>query len=161
LDVKFLDVSYLNAFIKAASYVFSEITGIRLERGKPFVKAIPFSADAVAVVVGLAGDVRGQVVYSIPGEYAKQIAALMCGGMELADLAGLDELTTSALAELCNMISGQAVMLLNETTGKKAMITPPTVLVGGGMQVFVKPPTLCIPFLANGKISFEINYSLS
>lgn len=77
------------------------------------------------------------------------------------EIAKLDELSTSALAELCNMISGQAVMNLYEATGKKVNITPPTVMVGNNMQVFVKPPVLCIPFFAEKATDFGINYSLN
>ena len=75
----------------------------------------------------------------------------MCG----IDVSELDELTTSALAELCNMISGQAAVNLEEI-GKKVTITPPAILVGDKMQVYVRPPILCVPFSSNGA-EFEIN----
>lgn len=153
-----MDANQVNAFIKAVDRIFSEVAGTEMERGKPYIKANPFTADSVAVVVGFAGDIKGQVVYSFHNGYAKKVAGIMCGGIEITEL---DELATSAVAELCNMISGQAATNLYEMAGKKVNITPPTVMVGNNMQVFVKPPVLCIPFFAEKVTDFEINYSLN
>ncbi|MCL6479614.1 MAG: chemotaxis protein CheX [Peptococcaceae bacterium] len=153
-----MDANHINSFIKAVDRIFSEIAGTKMERGKPYIKANPFTADFVAVVVGFTGDVKGQVVYNFHNGYAKKVAGVMCGGMEIAEL---DELATSALAEMCNMISGQAVMNLYEATGKRVNITPPAVMVGNKMQVFIKPPVLCIPFFAEKTADFEVNYSIN
>lgn len=140
----------MSAFASAVDAVFSAVLQEKVERGEPYVKDSLFSADSVAVVVGITGDVEGRVIYGFQSAYAKEVAGVMCG----MPVEELDELSASALAELCNMISGQAVTNLYEVTGKRASITPPTVLVGDEMKVFVKPPVLCLPF--NGG-SFEVN----
>lgn len=134
--------------------MFAGMPGIKLERGKPYVKANPFTADTIAIIVGFTGDLKGQAVYGFRSDYAKMLAGAMCGGAEITEF---DELATSAIGELCNMISGSSATYLNETMGYKLNITPPTVMIGESMQVFIKPPILCIPFNAD----FEINYSLS
>lgn len=152
-----MEAGFVNSFIKAADEVFPMVTGKKLERGRPYVKENPFSADTVAVVVGVTGDVQGQVVFSFKNGCAKKVAGAMCC-MEVAEL---DELATSAVAELCNMISGRAAMNLDEITGKKAVISPPAVLVGESMKVFVKPPILCVPFTGPEGGGFEINCALA
>lgn len=145
-----LDANCLSAFASAVDAVFSAVLQEKIKRGKPYVRDDLFSADSVAVVVGIAGDVEGRVIYSFRSAYAREVAGVMCGML----VEELDELSASALAELCNMISGQAVTNLYGMAGKRASITPPTLLVGDKMKIFVKPPVLCLPF--NGG-SFEVN----
>ena len=151
-----MQAGFVNSFIKAVDEIFPAVTGRSLERGKPYVKENPFAADTVAVVVGVTGDVKGQVVYSFKNGCALGVASAMCG----TELSDLDELATSAVAELCNMISGRASMNLDEMAGKKAVISPPAVLVGESMKVFVKPPILCVPFGSAECGGFELNCAL-
>lgn len=54
-----MDAGFVNSFIKAADEVFPVVTGRELKRGKPCIKQNPFAADAVAVVIGVTGDVQG------------------------------------------------------------------------------------------------------
>jgi len=151
-----LEAGFVNSFIKAADEIFPLVTGKRLERGKAYVKENPFSVDTVAVVVGVTGDIQGQVVFSFQNGCAKKVASIMCC-MEIAEL---DELATSAVAELCNIISGRAATNLDEMAGKKAVISPPAVLIGESMKVFVKPPILCMPFEGPEGGGFELNCAL-
>jgi chemotaxis protein CheX len=152
-----LEAGFVNSFIKAVNEVFPVVTGKEIKRGKPYVKESPFAADVVAVMVSVTGEIESQVIYSFKNGYLLKVASTMCG-MELQEL---DELTTSAVAELCNMISGRAVMNLDEVAGKKAVISPPVVLVGESMKVFVKPPILCVPFESVECGGFELNCALA
>jgi len=147
---------HVDSIILAAEHIFAEVLGVKLKHGRPFVKTSPFAADSVVVVIGFNGDVEGQVIYSFRNDYAKNVASIMCG----MNLKELDELSMSALGELCNMISGRLVTHFDKLAGQKVGITPPTVLTGKSMQIAVKTPVLCIPYEENGEVAFEINYSL-
>lgn len=128
--------------------------GMELKLGKPYARATPFCAGSLAVMVGFTGDVRGNVVYAFKDGFSSEVAALLCGGL---DDEIPEDVAASAVAELCNMISGHAATNMAKDAGQKIMITAPAVVSGGGLRAHIKPPVLCIPLGER----FEINYSLA
>ena len=65
--------------------------------------------EQVGVVIGLTGDLSGEVQYRFPSETSLEIVKLM-SGMEFTEI---DEFVTSALGEIANIISGNAVIDLS------------------------------------------------
>ena len=59
----------------------------------------------VGVVIGITGDLNGEVRYSFPPDTSLEIVKMM-SGMEFTEI---DEFVTSALGEIANIISGNAV----------------------------------------------------
>lgn len=90
-----------------------------------------FSRHDVLVIVGLARDLRGSVIYSMSSETAKTVASNMMGGMPVESL---DELTKSAVCEFANMASGMSV---SSFSGMFVDITPPTLITGQKMAVTI------------------------
>ncbi len=75
------------------------------------------------------------------------------GGQEMSEF---DELARSAIAELSNMITGNAATLLAES-GFECDISPPTVLEGREVRVTTVERTLCIPVdTAHGQIDIIV-----
>jgi len=149
-----IKAEHVNAFILAAGKVFSEMLGRELRLGKPYAKNTPFCAGSLAVMVGFTGDVRGNVVYSFKDGFSAEVAAQLCGdlGAEVPE-----DIAASALAELCNMISGHAATNLAKSAGQRITVTAPAVVSGEGLRAHIRPPVLCIPLDER----FEINYSLA
>ena len=104
-----MNVEYINPFIEASQSVLTMMTGNKPELGQVYIRKSPFSSENVAVIVGLTGKIRGQVVLSFSKNSALAVASSMMGGMELSDL---DEISKSAISELANMIMGNTATLL-------------------------------------------------
>ena len=80
--------------------------------------------------------------------------------MFAGDSDNLDiDLKKSAMAELANMIVGNATSLFYKK-GMKVLITTPTILTGKEILISNKHPIICIPLsFADGTGSMEINIS--
>lgn len=101
-----MNKDYLEPFADAARQtlkllldVDSLVTASRTENGGSE------NNDLVGVVIGLTGDLTGEVQYRFPSETSLEIVKLM-SGMEFTEI---DEFVTSALGEIANIISGNAV----------------------------------------------------
>ncbi|MDD2484243.1 MAG: chemotaxis protein CheX [Eubacteriales bacterium] len=84
------------------------------------------ASEGVACIVGIVGDLAGNVIYSMNEEVAKKIASYMMGGMEVTEF---DEITQSAISELSNMLAANTCIWLSEI-GKTLDISTPTLMYG-------------------------------
>lgn len=152
---KAMDVKYINPFISVSINLIKQICNVEVAKGQIFIKNSPFSADKVIIIIGIAGDFKGQAFFAMDEKTACSIASAMMFGMEVS---ALDEMSKSAIAELGNMIMGN-VSTEFYNSGIKIDITPPTILVGTDMNISTKGvQTLCVPIeIANGgKIEIDI-----
>ena len=143
-----MDVKYINPFINVSINIVQQICNVSAKRGQIYSKNSPFIADNVIIIIGIAGDFRGQVFFTMDEKTACTIASSMMFGMEVP---ALDEMSKSAIAELGNMIMGNvSTEFYNE--GIKIDITPPTVLVGSDINISTKDiQTICVPIeIENG-----------
>lgn len=145
---------YINSFIEGSKSVISQVTGFEPNVGEVFIKDVPYQGDSVVVLIGLTGDIYGSVIISLSKKLACNIASIMMGGMPVPEL---DEITKSAIAELCNMIMGNTAsnFYKNNVT---IDITPPTVFTGENMQVTPsKAETVCIPLIFDDGEGLDID----
>ncbi len=126
-----MKVEYINPFIEAATEILRATTGMEVTRGKPRVDDGDFNAPNVCVVLGIIGDLKGQVIYGVSMSTALGIAGKMMGGVEIKEM---DELSRSAVAELGNMMAGNATSRF-EKLSIAMNISPPTVMIGQGVTV--------------------------
>jgi chemotaxis protein CheX len=133
------------------------MTGVKPELGKVYLRRTPFPSENIAVIVGLTGRIRGQVVMSFSKQSALTVASAMMGGMQLTEL---DEISKSALSELANMIMGNtATLLANRNIGID--ITPPSLLMGEKLTISpANMQTISIPLVIDGNKIIEIDVSL-
>ena len=108
----------------------------------------------ILVLMGLIGDINGQICMSMDADTGKSLASEMLGGLEITDV---DELVTSAVGEMCNMIMGNVcanISLINTNVD----ITPPTVLAGQKHPKLTMKPAYDIYFLLEGYeiINFQV-----
>ena len=123
-------VEYINPFVEAAFNVLKEVLGEDIKRGELYLKATSQPVLGVAAIVGLAGDVEGRVLLDMSHKTALAIASAMNG----EKLTELDALGKATIAELANMITGQAVTKLHDL-GFKFDLTPPALITGDNMVV--------------------------
>ncbi|MFH1737773.1 MAG: chemotaxis protein CheX [bacterium] len=137
-----MQVRYINPFIDSAINVLQQMAGLSSERGDLGLRDSVIPNHEVAVVLGIVGQVNGQVAYSMSQESAKEIASRMMGGMPVNTF---DQMPKSAIAELGNMITGNASAAL-EKQGIQCNISPPTLITGEKMKIYTaKLQTLVVP----------------
>jgi len=134
-----MKIEYINPFVQAASSVLTTILRVTPNVGRPALLPSPFRGRAINIVCGVTGQAQGQVVYSMDHATALGIAAGMIG----MPVAAFDQLAASAIAELGNMISGNALVHLSDN-GYICDITPPTLVSGADVEI----STLSIPAVA-------------
>ena len=123
-------VEYINPFVEAAFNTIKTVLDVDIVRGKLYLKDTSQPVLGVAVLVGLAGDVEGRVIFDMEKETALKIASDMNG----EKLTQMDELVKATIVELANMITGTAVTRL-EDLGFSFDLTPPVLFSGENMEL--------------------------
>lgn len=145
---------FINPFVTAGMGVLESVINSRPEPGQLAVRSATFTTQQVSIVIGVTGAVEGQAVYGMSLVTATKIAAAMSSMPAMT----FDELASSAIGELGNMISGNATTLLSEA-GYECQITPPTLVRGADVQIATATPALVVPLYTDfGKM--EINVAL-
>lgn len=151
-----MNVEYINPFIEACESVLKSVANMDIKPGRPYIKTSPFASDTLAIIIGVTGKMRGQIIFSMSIDVAISIASAMMGGMPIAEL---DEISKSAVQESTNMILGNAATILYNK-GLAVEITPPTLLTGSNIQVSTtsKMETICVPLhiSTGGQLELDI-----
>jgi chemotaxis protein CheX len=150
-----LNVEYINPFINVSLNLVETVCNVKASRGQIYMKNSTFMAESVVIIIGIAGEFKGQVFFSMDESTACKIASAMMFGMEVDTLG---DMAKSAIAELGNMIMGN-VSTEFFNNGIKIDITPPTILVGSDMAVSAKGiKTICVPLILEnvGKIEIDV-----
>jgi chemotaxis protein CheX len=148
-----LKATHINPFLKAASHVFEQFQ-IPCKVGIPSIKSSPFSGLEVFTVVGITGDVRGQMYLGGAMSSAIYIVSAMMGGAPVSTLGSLEQ---SALSELANMICGNSMSFFS-IEGINLDITPPVLIMGNQIEVAaVKQRVLSVPITFNENTQVEMN----
>jgi len=135
-----LDARILNALIAAIVNTMEVLLGQKPMIGKPGVlKEVKPIYDLVTVI-GFAGGVEGNLIYSFNPQTALQVVSKMMN----MPYDSLDDLAMSAVGELGNMIAGALAVNL-EKINCKITITPPTVVTGRDLRLTVDGLVLQLP----------------
>ena len=150
-----INVEYINPFLMAATNINKDICQIDMQVGKPYVKQTAFADDSVIIMIGITGEMRGSVIIALTYNKALEIASKMMMGMPVTEL---DEMATSAISELGNMIMGNAATILS-TKGVGIDITPPTLCRGNLTITQSYTKNICIP-LSGDDITIELDVAV-
>jgi len=131
-----LNAEHINPFLMAAKKVIQDICFVEVSIQKPRLKEASFGPDTWVIIIGVTGEMRGQVLLGMVEKDACNIASKMC----MTEIKSIDDFSASALSELGNMIMGNAA----------------TVFSSGGVGIDITPPTL-----SHGKVSFTSTYAKS
>ncbi|MZP30308.1 hypothetical protein GTO91_11360 [Heliobacterium undosum] len=125
----------------------------------PQARCVPpdsfFSVYELAIIIGLARDLRGAVVISMAAGTALALAGQMMGGMVLPEL---DDMVKSALCEFANMAAGTAVTALAPAV--TADITPPTLVTGQKLAIMAGQDNVLLTELETSLGIMEIRLGL-
>ena len=149
-----LNVEHINPFLTAASSVLRDLC-IETKVGKPSLKQAAFEKDALIIMIGVTGEMKGQVMIAFQNNVACEVASKMM----MMPVTEMNEMSTSAICELGNMILGNSATIFS-TKGIGIDITPPTMCSGEVVFSSNYAANVAIPLtLENGK-SIEINVSI-
>lgn len=125
-----MDAKLLNPFIQAAVEVLNAEVGATLSRGAISLQKSALTSDDITVLINLIGDVYGVVMYGMPMSTGLGMVSRIMG----QEFTELNSLAQSGIAELGNVISGQATVRFSEA-GYHSNISTPTVLIGSGIKI--------------------------
>jgi chemotaxis protein CheX len=130
-----MNATYINPFLEALIKVLEQFGISNMDIGKMEKKERTQVTLDVTAIVGLVGDVKGNVAYSLSRETAKEILSAMMPGMVIEEF---DSLARSAIGELSNMTTGKASILLSNM-GVNIDISPPSIIVGEEIYFIISP----------------------
>jgi chemotaxis protein CheX len=120
-----MKVEYINPFFLATVDVFKTMLSLEPRRGnlRAVEELVPVSE--ANVVIGVTGALRGSLLYSFPKDMALEMVYIMAG-MRMNEL---DVFVSSALGEVANIISGNALTYLSQND-LLCDIAPPQLIIG-------------------------------
>ncbi len=138
-----MNVKFLNPFVDAAHDILSLETHQAVQRGELRLEAGAYQTDDVTVIISLVGAVDGTVFYSMSKEVAVGLASVLMG----EKFEAFDRLAQSGIAELGNVITGQASMKL-AAAGFESNISTPSLILGKGASIStLEFPRLIVPLV--------------
>ncbi len=142
-----IDVRHINPFLQSSVSIVESVTQVKMTVGKPEKTDFHFKETTYAIQVGVVGEMKGQVIIGIEDSNAKDIASRMMFGMPVNEL---DEMASSALNELSNMIMGNTATIFS-TLGILIDITPPIAVYGKDIHIKSDIEGLKVPLMFDGK----------
>ena len=96
---------FVHPFFKATQEVFRLMLDLEIEKSAVPSEEEGLRSKAVYVSIGIVGDLEGSINYCFPESMTLEMVRIL-SGMEMAEL---DDFVASALSEMVNIISGNAV----------------------------------------------------
>lgn len=151
-----MDVKFINPFLSSVTNIMPMFGISDIKKKNISIKGKTLSSNGIMIILGIIGDVKGNVVYSTDIESAKKIASMMMMG---APVTEFDELAQSAISELTNMLTANAATEFSNM-GVSINISTPTMMYGNAIEAKVSTDkVICVELLLND-IPFEINVSV-
>jgi chemotaxis protein CheX len=116
---------FINPFLQAATEVLSTELGSPPQRGAVGLQRSSYTSGEITAVVAVTGDVSGMVMLAMTATTGRGIVSKMMG----QDFDAFDSLAQSGIAEIANVITGRAAVLLSEA-GFPSDLAPPLLLIG-------------------------------
>lgn len=125
-----MNVKFLNPFVDAAAEVLKAEAKVDINKGTLTLQKSALTTDEVTVLINLIGQVQGVVLFGLSEQLGMNLVTKMMG----QSFDTFDSLAQSGVAELGNVISGRATVLLSDA-GYQSTISPPTMIKGKGVQI--------------------------
>ncbi|HHT92224.1 MAG TPA: chemotaxis protein CheX [Clostridiaceae bacterium] len=101
----------LEHFLQATNEVFQMMFDIEFDFSTPMeAKSLHYDEGHICAEIALLGDIKGTITFKFNADTALDLVEIMCG-MEIDEV---DEFVKSALGEIANIISGNALTTLSQ-----------------------------------------------
>lgn len=150
-------IEYINPFIESTFEIMTEILKTDdIKRGELFLKKSVSPSRAVSIIIGITGQANGRLIIDMDESTAINLLSRMTSS-EIKTISDIGEYEKSALGEIGNMITGNAISKLYKK-GFTFVLTPPTVITGKDYEIDTPQiETLVIPILLPiGQIELNI-----
>ncbi len=147
-----VDVRIINPFIAGIQHVFATMLDTHILVSNPCLKTDTGPKVDISTIIGFSGDTTGSMAMCYPLRTAINAATKFAG----EELTPNDPDFADALAELANMVAGQAK---SKFEGVQVSISLPHVIVGRELRLLGREniPTLLLPCdSALGRFSTEV-----
>lgn len=131
-----MNVEYMNIFIKAVLNVLDITAKLDIKKsGLKLIKAPNFKLPyEISAIIGMTGQLKGQVIYSMSPKFSKEFTSALLMGMPIEEID--DDMMKSGVNEMANMITGNATNMLNENN-VSCELSIPSIMEGN--QIVISP----------------------
>ncbi|HEX2973459.1 MAG TPA: chemotaxis protein CheX [Tepidisphaeraceae bacterium] len=137
-----MDVAYINPFICSTRNVFDTMIHVALMFGRPYLQPREISVDSIypiSAAIGMSGSASGLIVLSL----SETVALALASGLAQTTFSELNPDSYDALAEIVNMIAGNAK---KDLPGGQTKLTVPTLLPTPDVVYPQRRPIIVVPF---------------
>jgi len=128
-------MDYKGIAVEAIINTAEEMLDRKIKYGESAEMKSPLEVENFAIIVGIAGQVTGQIIFGFKEEVVNSITSHMIGQETLE----LDDLTLSAVAEFANVLSGHVTIdLVDSGCSKKLGMSPPSIIMGKDLKISTK-----------------------
>lgn len=150
-----MDVKYINPFLDSILNILPQLGINNIKKGDVTIGNNQIESPGLIIIVGILGDIRGNIIYGTSIECAKEIAQSMMMGMKVENFTELEQ---SAISELANMLTANAATNFSNDN-INIDISTPTLIYGDFTANANTDKVLCIELLVND-FPFYVNISL-
>jgi chemotaxis protein CheX len=115
-------LDFVKAFLNSTTEILGDLLGSEVAVSSMTMQAHPAVNREVITVIGLIGEVHGDVIIDIDQSTAEQLGGHLIG--ETAE--GMTPLVKSSIAEMASMAIGRAISQINDN-GTRLTMTPPNI----------------------------------
>ncbi|KAA3648422.1 MAG: chemotaxis protein CheX [Chloroflexi bacterium] len=125
-----MNITILNPFLAAAKEVVQAEVQLEVTRGDLALQRSAFTSQDLTVLISLAGDIEGVVLYGLTTQTALALVSRMLD----QEFKEMDAMAQSGISELANVITGRSTVNLSEA-GFTCDISPPTLVQGQSIEI--------------------------
>ncbi|WP_294394964.1 chemotaxis protein CheX [uncultured Clostridium sp.] len=151
-----MDVKHINPVIESVNNIMPQLGFAGVSKKGVSVKGKNIESPGVVIIIGLIGDVKGNIIYGMSIDDAKKIASQMMMGMPVDDL---NEMAQSAISELVNMLTANVATNYSRDN-INVDISTPTLIKGEFTANASTDKVICIEMDVSG-INIQVNISLA
>lgn len=150
-----MNVKHINPFMESFFFVMPQL-GFENPEKKNIKIMNKIDSANVSISLGIVGDIKGNVIYTMNLETGKKIASQMMMGMPVDDF---NEMAQSAISELTNMLTANASIIF-ANNGININISPPTLFYGEDINIKTKNDQIISLQLAVKDLEIDVNIAL-
>lgn len=147
-----MNVNHINAICRATKEILTNHFGLNVLPLAASAGTGSIPSNGISVILGVKGQLKGQIICSFSSETAKKLIGVMMGGNQIDQL---DEMGWSAIQEFGNWVAGTTA---TELSKESCLIDVTTPIVNEGESTFhSSSPFVSVPLdTAIGEIHVHI-----
>lgn len=150
-----MDVNHINPILEAFTNVIPQVGLSGVFRKDVSVKGGVIESPGVVIILGIVGDIKGNIIYSMNLDCAKKIASKMMMGMPVEEF---NELAQSAISELTNMLTANVATNFSKQD-ININISTPTLIHGQFSANASTEKVICVT-MGVEDVEIDVNISL-